>query len=59
MLGFSPNSVATYFCASPLLDLADIFADKEAQSMAESAGEFFAARLNRSVDLRGQLCFST
>lgn len=58
MPAFSPNSIATYFCASALLDLAETFDDADAQSMAESAGKFFVERLNRSVDLKDQLCFS-
>ncbi|MFZ0761684.1 MAG: hypothetical protein WAM69_17190, partial [Candidatus Sulfotelmatobacter sp.] len=58
MAAFTPNSIATYFCASALLDFAEMFHDPEARAMAESAGEFFVRRLNRSVDLEDGICFS-
>jgi len=58
MAAFSPNSVATYFCGSALLDLAETFGDREAQAMAESAGQFFVKRLNRSLELEHEVCFS-
>jgi hypothetical protein len=58
MAAYSPNSVATYFCARGLLDFAEVFGDSEARSMAESSAQFFLRRLNRSVDRDGQVCFS-
>lgn len=58
MPAFSPNAVATVFCASALLDMAEVFGDKEAFAMAASAGQFFVSRLNRPVDTGDKLCFS-
>jgi hypothetical protein len=58
MAAFSPNSIATYFCGSALLDFAEVFGDEEARTMAYSAGEFFVHRLNRPVDLENEICFS-
>jgi hypothetical protein len=55
---WSPNSIASTFCGSSLLDMAEVFADDEAGQMAESVGRFIATRLNRSVDSDSQLCFS-
>lgn len=55
---FSPNSIATCFCAEALLDAADCFSDREARDMGESAARFLVARLNRSVDTPAHLCFS-
>ena len=55
---FSPNCIATYFCASALLDMANCFADSEAHAMALSAASFVTQRLNRSVDGSRHLCFS-
>jgi hypothetical protein len=58
MLAFSPNAIATYFCGTAFLDVAETFGDPEAQVIANSVGKFFIARLNRSVDLEDQVCFS-
>lgn len=58
MSAYSPNAIATYFCARGLLDMAEVFADAEALDMAESAARFFLYRLNRSVDSPDHLCFS-
>jgi hypothetical protein len=58
MPAFSPNAIASYFCGCGLLDLAETFGDGEAQAMAESVGQFFIRRLNRSLDLGNQVCFS-
>jgi len=55
---FSPNCIATCFCAEALLDVAQTFGDHEAQGMAESAGKFLVERLHRSVDTPRHLCFS-
>jgi hypothetical protein len=57
-LAFSPNSIATCFCAHALLDVAEVFGDAEAQDMALSAGRFLVTRLNRPVDTPEYLCFS-
>jgi hypothetical protein len=58
MLAFSPNAIATYFCGTAFLDAAETFGDLEAQAIADSVGKFFITRLNRSVDLKDQVCFS-
>ena len=58
MPAFSPNAIATYFCAQGLLDMAEVFGDAEALDMAESAALFFLHRLNRSVDRPNEICFS-
>jgi hypothetical protein len=58
MPAFSPNAVASSFCGSALLDMADLLNDREAFDMAHSAGRFFANRLNRSVDTADEVCFS-
>lgn len=58
MPAFSPNCIATCFCAHALLDFAELFGDTEAYEMAQSAGRFLIARLNRSVDTPEDLCLS-
>jgi hypothetical protein len=58
MPAFSPNSIATCFCAHALLDMAETFGDLEAWKMAQSCGRFLLARLNRPVDTSEFLCFS-
>ncbi len=55
---FSPNCIATYFCGTALLDLAETMRDDEARAMAESVGRFIATRLPRSVDTEKDLCIS-
>lgn len=55
---FSPNCIATCFCAEALLEVGQTFGDHEAETMAESAGQFLVGRLNRSVDTQQQVCFS-
>lgn len=55
---FSPNAIATCFCASALLQAASQFGDAEAAAMAASAGEFLVCRLHRSVETADQVCFS-
>jgi hypothetical protein len=58
MPAFSPNCIATSFCAHALLDMAEVFGDSEAHEMANSAGRFLLTRINRSVDTPEELCFS-
>ncbi len=58
MPAFSPNCIATCFCAHALLDMAEVFGDAEARAMAQSAGRFLVTRLNRPVDTPEHLCFS-
>jgi hypothetical protein len=54
---FQPNAIATIFCGNALLDMAQT-GGSGAREMAESAGRFIVARLNRSVDTASELCFS-
>ena len=58
MPAFSPNCIATYFCANALLDMAELFGDREAFEIAASAGRWVATRLLRLVDTREHLCLS-
>ena len=58
MPAWSPNCIATCFCAHALLDMAEVFGDAEARDMAQSAGRFLITRLNRSVDTPEFLCLS-
>lgn len=58
MPAFSPNCIATCFCAHALLDMAEVFGDAEAREMADSAGRFLLTRLRRPVDTPEHLCFS-
>lgn len=55
---FSPNAIATVACGQALLDMSQVFWDTQALEMAKSVGSFIVTRLNRSVDLPQQLCFS-
>ena len=55
---FSPNSIATYFCAKAFLECAEVFGDAEAAAVAHSAGKFLAYRLNRSVETEKHISFS-
>ncbi len=58
LAAYRPNAIASFFAGSALLDMYETFGDTQALEMAESAGEFMVARLNRSVDTASQLCFS-
>lgn len=64
LAAFSPNAIASYFCGSALLDMAEAFDDPEARAMGESVACFFASRLNRSGEpkrsgeYKDELCFS-
>ena len=55
---FRPNCIATYFCANALLEMAEVFGDTEAHALAQSAGNFLARGLNRSVNTADHICFS-
>ena len=55
---FSPNSIATVFCAEAFLDHADVFRDRVSHEIATTAAEWLVTRLNRSVHEREQICFS-
>jgi uncharacterized protein YyaL (SSP411 family) len=55
---FSPNVIASYFCANALLRMNEVFGDPEALEIAESAARFMVLRLNRSFECEDQVCFS-
>ncbi|MGC2108078.1 MAG: hypothetical protein WA655_01085 [Candidatus Korobacteraceae bacterium] len=55
---FGPNCIASYFCGEALLDMAEVFGDREAAEMAEAVGRFIVTRLNRSIDTHEHLCIS-
>ena len=55
---FSANAVASYFCATALLEMNEVFGDLEAGEMAASTAHFFATRLHRSFEDDDALCLS-
>jgi hypothetical protein len=55
---FSPNVIASYFCATAMLRMSAVFQDQEAREIAESAARFMVLRLNRSFESAGEVCFS-
>lgn len=55
---FSPNCIATYFCATAMLEMSEVFGDREALEIGESAARFMAFRLNRSFESNDAICFS-
>jgi hypothetical protein len=55
---FSPNVIASYFCATSLLQMSEVFQDQEAREIAESTARFMVLRLNRSFESADQVCFS-
>ena len=55
---FSPNVIASYFCATAMLRMSEVYQDQEARGIAESAARFMVSRLNRSFESESQVCFS-
>jgi hypothetical protein len=55
---YSPNCIASYFCATALLEMSDVFGDPEARRMGESVAHFMATRLHRSFESEDEVCFS-
>jgi hypothetical protein len=55
---FSPNCIASYFCGSAMLEMGEVFGDREALQIAESTARFMATRLNRSFESTEAICFS-
>jgi hypothetical protein len=55
---FSPNVIASYFCATAMLRMSEIFQDQEAREIAESTARFMVLRLNRSFESAEEVCFS-
>ena len=55
---FAPNCIASYFCATAMMEKHKVFADSEALEIAESVARFLASRLNRSFESADEVCFS-
>ncbi len=55
---FAPNCIASYFCATAMMEKHKVFADSEALQIAESVARFLAGRLNRSFESADEVCFS-
>jgi hypothetical protein len=55
---FSPNCIASYFCGTAMLEMSEVFGDREALEIAESVARFMASRLNRSFESADEVCFS-
>jgi hypothetical protein len=55
---FSPNCIASYFCAIAMLEMGEVFGDPEARGIGESVARFMATRLQRSFESEDEVCFS-
>jgi hypothetical protein len=55
---FSPNCIASYFCATAMLEMSEVFGDPEARGIGESVAHFMASRLQRSFASEDEICFS-
>jgi hypothetical protein len=55
---FSPNCIASYFCATAMLEMSEVFGDPEARGIGESAARFMVSRLQRSFESEDEVCFS-
>ena len=55
---FSPNCIASYFCATAMLEMSEVFGDPEAREIGESVARFMASRLQRSFESEDEVCFS-
>ena len=55
---FSPNCIASYFCATAMLEMSEVFGDPEAREIGESVAHFMASRLQRSFESEDEVCFS-
>jgi hypothetical protein len=55
---FSPNCIASYFCAAAMLEMSEVFDDAEARQIGESVAHFMATRLRRSFESADEVCFS-
>jgi hypothetical protein len=58
LAAFAPNSIASYFCGTAMLEMHRVFGDPQALEIAESVAHFMATRLNRSIESAGEVCFS-
>jgi hypothetical protein len=55
---FSANCIASYFCATAMLEMSEVFGDPEARAIGESVACFMASRLQRSFESEDEVCFS-
>ncbi len=55
---FSPNCIASYFCATAMLEMSELFGDLEARQIGVSVARFMASRLQRSFESESEVCFS-
>lgn len=55
---FAPNCIASYFCATAMMEMYEVFGDSEAREIAESVARFLVTRLNRSFESADEVCFS-
>jgi hypothetical protein len=55
---FAPNCIASYFCATAMMEMHKVFADSEALEIAESVARFLTTRLHRSFESADEICFS-
>jgi hypothetical protein len=55
---FSPNCIASYFCATAMLEMSEVFGDPEAREIGVSVARFMASRLQHSFESEGEVCFS-
>lgn len=55
---FSPNCIASCYCATAMLEMGEVFQDPEAREIGESTAHFLASRLNRSFESSSEICFS-
>ena len=55
---FSPNCIASNFCGTAMLEMSEVFGDREALEIAESTAGFMVSRLNRSFESSDAICFS-
>jgi hypothetical protein len=55
---FTPNCIASYFCATAMMEMHGVFQDSEALEIGESVARFLATRVHRSVESADEVCFS-
>ena len=55
---FSGNCIASCFCGAAMLEMFEVFGDREALEMAKSVARFLILRLNRSFESEAEVCFS-
>jgi hypothetical protein len=55
---FAPNCIASYFCATAMMEMHRVFSDSDALQIAESVARFLVSRLHRSFESAEEVCFS-